>query len=118
MKKLQPETGITSGEKVYGEIACQGEAEGRVKVINSFCDVDKMEEGDIIVTSMTTPEISLALGKAAGIITDEGGITCHAAIIAREWGIPCLVGTRTATLRLTDGTFIKLDCLNGYFTAK
>ena len=64
---------------------------------------------------MTTPEISLAIDKASGIITDEGGITCHAAIVAREWGIPCLIGTRKATSVLKDGMTVRLDCINGFF---
>ena len=64
---------------------------------------------------MTTPDIALALEKAIGIITDEGGITCHAAIIAREYAVPCLVGTKIATQVLHDGMCVKLDCINGKF---
>ncbi len=62
---------------------------------------------------MTTPEIAGALDKAVGIITDEGGVTCHAAIIAREYAIPCLVGTEKATKILKDNQEVVLDCIKG-----
>ncbi|MCH5157384.1 MAG: hypothetical protein J1G02_05895 [Clostridiales bacterium] len=100
---------------VRGEIACRGEITARVRIINNFDETDKLNEGEIIVTSMTTPELTVALEKAVGIITDEGGVTCHAAIISREYGIPCLVGTQVATHVLQDGMLVKLDCIQGYF---
>ena len=87
----------------------------RLKIVGNFDETGKVEEGEIVVTSMTTPEITAALEKASGIITDEGGITCHAAIIAREYGVPCLVGTQKATHVLQDGMTVKLDCIHGYF---
>ena len=96
-----------------GSVACSGEIRGRVKIVSDFTQTDKVEEGDIVVTSMTTPEIISALEKAGGIITDEGGITCHAAILAREYGVPCLVGTKTATRVLSDGMHVYLDCIGG-----
>ena len=103
------------GEDILsGDIACAGEVRGRIKIVRNFNEADKVQDGDIIVTSMTTPEIVCALEKAGGIITDEGGITCHAAIIAREYGIPCLVGTKCATSVLKDGMQVYLDCLNGF----
>lgn len=102
-------------EAFYGEVACAGEVVGIVKVVKCFADAELMETGRIVVASMTTPDLSLALEKAVGIITDEGGITCHAAIIAREYAVPCLVGTRVATQVLRDGMKVKLDCVNGCF---
>ena len=114
LAKLLPRTEL-NGEVVCGEIACQGEVTARVKIINNFDETAKMQDGEIIVTSMTTPELTLALEKAVGIITDEGGITCHAAIIAREYGIPCLVGTVNATAVLHDGDLVQLDCIHGWF---
>ena len=113
LRKIMPEP--KNSDVVYGSIACAGEVIGPVKVIRSFSDAENMEAGNILVTSMTTPDITLALEKAIGIITDEGGITCHAAIIAREYAIPCLVGTECATQLLRDGMRVKLDCVNGYF---
>lgn len=96
-----------------GNIACPGEARGTVKVLHSFEDVDKVKKGDIVVVSMTTPDVVAAIGCAAGIVTDEGGVTCHAAIIAREYAIPCLVGTECATQILKDGMYVLLDCISG-----
>ena len=96
-----------------GDVACAGELRGCVKIVRHFGETEKVEEGDIVVTSMTTPEIVSALEKAGGIITDEGGITCHAAILAREYGTPCLVGTKFATQALHDGMRIYLDCIRG-----
>lgn len=100
---------------VYGEIACVGEVTGVVKVVRSFSDAEHMQRGQILVASMTTPDLTVALEKAIGIITDEGGITCHAAIIAREYAVPCLVGTKIATQLLRDGMIVTLDCVNGCF---
>lgn len=71
---------------------------GRVKIIrNPFTDLHKMKPGDILVASMTSPEFIVAMKKASAIITDTGGMTSHAAIVSRELGIPCLVGTKLAT---------------------
>lgn len=115
LKQLLPKTDNTCG--VSGEIACAGEVKSaRVKVVNSFADAADMEQGCILVATMTTPDLTMALEKAVGIITDEGGITCHAAIIAREYAVPCLVGTKTATQVLRDGMIVHLDCINGCFT--
>lgn len=109
LKKSLPETEYD----LKGQIACPGKVKGKVKIINNFADISKMEKGDILVTSMTTPEIAGALDKAVGIITDEGGVTCHAAIIAREYAIPCLVGTEKATKILKDNQEVTLDCIKG-----
>lgn len=98
-----------------GDVACGGEATAKVRVVSNFSEAQNAPRGSIIVTSMTTPEISAALDGAVGIITDEGGITCHAAIVAREYGVPCLVGTRVATQVLKSGMTVKLDCITGYF---
>lgn len=98
---------------LHGDVACPGECRGKVKIVTCFKDADRVEDGDIVVTSMTTPEIVCALERAGGIITDEGGITCHAAILAREYGLPCLVGTLYATKVLKDGTEVYLDCIHG-----
>ena len=115
LKDLLPQND-GKGDGLCGDVACSGEVRGRVKIVGNFEQTDKVEEGDIVVTSMTTPEIVSALEKAAGIITDEGGVTCHAAIIAREYGIPCLVGTKCATLTLSDGDNVYLDCIHGNVT--
>lgn len=114
LKELLPEESVKAA--VRGEIACAGSVVGRVKVVSCFADAKNVENGCIIVSSMITPDLTLALEKAAGIITDEGGITCHAAIIAREYAVPCLVGTKIATRCLKDGMMVKLDCIEGCFS--
>lgn len=82
-----------TGDWVYGE----------VKIINSASDMSKMREGDILVSVATTPDILPAMKKAAAIVTDHGGITCHAAIVSRELNIPCLIATKYATKVFKDG---------------
>ena len=73
----------------------------------------KVEKGDIIVATMTTPDYISAMEKASGFITDEGGITCHAAIISREFNVPCIVGTVNATEKLRDGQIVEMDAYSG-----
>ena len=89
--------------------ASPGMASGAVKIISSTDELDKIEEGDILVTVMTTPDMVPAMKRADGIITDEGGVTCHAAIVSRELGIPCVVGTSDATKILEENEIVTLD---------
>ncbi len=89
--------------------ASPGMASGTVKIINSTDELDKVQEGDILVTVMTTPDMVPAMKRANGIITDEGGVTCHAAIVSRELGIPCVVGTGEATSILPENSQVTLD---------
>jgi pyruvate,water dikinase len=89
--------------------ASPGMASGTVKIINSTDELDKVEEGDVLVTIMTTPDMVPAMKRANGIITDEGGVTCHAAIVSRELGIPCVVGTGEATKILPENSQVTLD---------
>ena len=96
-----------------GMSAYYGVVRGTVKVLKTYDDVKKVEKGDIIVASMTTPDYVAAMEKASGYITDEGGITCHAAIISREFKIPCIVGTGNATEILKDGDYVELNALTG-----
>jgi len=74
---------------------------------------DKLKQGDILVTTMTTPDFLFIMKKAAGFITDEGGITCHAAIVSRELKIPCIIGTKIATKVLKDGDLVEVDAKKG-----
>ena len=96
-----------------GMPASLGKAQGRVKIINGTKEMGKMQEGDVIVSSMTKPEFVVAIKKAVAIVTDEGGVTCHAAIVSRELGIPCIIGTKIATNVLKDGDLIEVDANNG-----
>ena len=72
-----------------------------------------MKKGDILVTRMTTPPLMQAVHLAGAIVTDEGGLTCHAAIIARELKIPCILGTKNATKILMDGNYVRVDANRG-----
>lgn len=96
-------------ELTRGLGASPGTAAGTVKIIKSIDELDKVELGDILVTTMTTPDMVPAMKRAAGIITDEGGITCHAAIVSRELGTPCVVGTGDATKVLDDNMTVTLS---------
>lgn len=89
--------------------ASPGIASGKVKVIFSEKEISKVGEGDILVTTMTTPDMVPAMKRAAAIVTDEGGMTCHAAIVSRELGVPAVVGTREATKILKDGMVVTVD---------
>jgi pyruvate,water dikinase len=75
--------------------------------------MDKLKAGEVLVTSMTTPDMVPAMSQASAIVTDEGGITCHAAIVSRELGVPCVVGTREATKLITDGMEVTVDGKTG-----
>ena len=92
-----------------GMPASLGFARGRVKLVLSSSDNHKINSGDVMVTSMTRPEHLPAMKKAKAIITDDGGITCHAAIIARELGVPCIIGTIIATDVLKDGDLVEVN---------
>ncbi|MDD5071703.1 MAG: PEP-utilizing enzyme [Patescibacteria group bacterium] len=99
--------------EIKGMPARAGKAEGVVKIINSKKDLPKMAKGNILVSRATNPELISAMKKAAAIITDEGGITCHAAIVSRELGIPCVVGTKIATQVFKDGDRVEVDANKG-----
>jgi len=96
-----------------GDCASPGRVSGQAKVINVIADMSKMERGDILISVATTPDLVPAIKKASAIVTDVGGITCHAAIISRELGIPCVVGTRIATKIISDDTLLDVDATHG-----
>lgn len=101
---------------IHGNIACRGPESvytARVKVLRSSSECPKVERGDILVAPMTTPDYVPAMERALGFITDEGGVTCHAAIVAREMNKPCMIGTKNATQILKDGDQIEMDVLRG-----
>lgn len=96
-----------------GLAASAGVANGVVKVIYELKDLNKIKEGDILVTRMTNPDMVVTMQKAKAIVTDEGGLTAHAAIVSREIGLPCVVGTKNATNILKDGQIVTVDGTNG-----
>jgi len=94
---------------VKGLGASPGIGIGKVKIVLSSDEINKVEEGDVLVTTMTTPDMVPAMRKASAIVTDEGGLTCHAAIVSRELGIPAVVGTGNATKVLKEGMIVTVD---------
>ena len=104
-------------ELARGLGAAPGMASGAVRVIGSRKDAAKLVEGEILVTHMTAPDWVPLMRKAAAIVTDSGGMTCHAAIVSRELGIPCVVGTADATSALSYGQLVTVDAGRGIVTA-
>jgi len=99
---------------VDGLSASPGIVTGKIRIVPSASDIEKVHEGDIIVTKMTNPDWVPIMRKATGIITDAGGTTCHAAIVSRELGIPCIVGTENATKTLKNDQVVTLNGYNGF----
>ena len=93
--------------------AAPGAASGPVCVLGSLADAGMFHDGDVLVTRMTAPDWVPLMRRAAAIATDSGGMTCHAAIVSRELGIPCVVGTQDATRRLRDGELVTVDATRG-----
>ncbi len=98
----------TSDDEVVGVTACAGRVRGQVRLVLTDQDMLDMVPGEILVTASTTPSLMLAVEKAAGIVTDEGGMLCHAAIVSREFDIPCVIGTDNATHRLRTGDMVDM----------
>lgn len=102
---------------VKGLPASPGKAAGKAHVILDPADIDDFKEGEILVTAMTAPDWVPAMKKAKAIVTDAGGMTCHASIVSRELGIPCIVGTKSrseeGTVRIQNGQMITVDATNG-----
>lgn len=98
---------------VKGLPASPGIGRGKVKLIKDISEINKVNEGDVLVTAMTNPDMVPAMRKCAGVVTDEGGRTCHAAIVSRELQIPCIVGAKTATKTLKTGDTVTVDAVRG-----
>jgi len=107
------EENLSHISELKGVTACSGQAKGKVKIINDVPDMAKMEYGDILVSVSTTPNIVAAMKRAAAIVTDEGGLTCHAAIVSREMNISCIIGTKIATKVFKDGDMVEVNADNG-----
>ncbi len=93
--------------------AAPGVGSGEVRIVKSLEDATAFAEGEILVTHMTAPDWVPLMRKSAAIVTDSGGMTCHAAIVSRELGIPCVVGTAEATSKLRDGEVVTVDATHG-----
>ncbi|WP_090480341.1 phosphoenolpyruvate synthase [Nakamurella panacisegetis] len=98
---------------VRGLAASSGRASGVVRVLSSPDQGDQLKDGEVLVASMTSPDWVPAMRRAAALITDGGGLTCHAAIVSRELRVPCVVGTRNATTTLRDGELVTVDGKRG-----
>ena len=105
--------------KGQGQVLSEGRAIGQkigtgpVRLVSSIAEMDRVQAGDVLVTDMTDPNWEPVMKRASAIVTNRGGRTCHAAIIARELGIPAVVGCGDATERLTDGTLVTVSCAEG-----
>jgi phosphohistidine swiveling domain-containing protein len=100
-------------KEVCGQVACKGVVRARVRVMFHTNEHSKMQPGEILIANMTHPDYMPAIRKASAIVTDEGGIVCHAAVISRELKIPCVIGTANATKIFHDGDFVEVDAVNG-----
>ncbi len=108
--KLKIDKNIT---EFSGQTAQPGYAKGIVKIIFRAKDIGKMNQGDILVSIATDPDVVPAMKKAGAIVTEQGGITSHAAIVSRELGIPCIIGTKIATKVFKDGDLVEVDANKG-----
>ena len=99
--------------RISGFSARKGNVKGRVCIVYHRGEFGKLKDGDILVTAMTHQEFLPIMKKSKAIVTDEGGITCHASIVSRELGIPCIIGTKIATRVLKDGDLVEVDANKG-----
>ena len=96
-----------------GLSATKGVYKGKVRLVTDLNNLKNVKVGDVLVTHMTRPQFNLQIKNSGAIITNEGGILCHAALLAREFNIPCIVGTKIATKVLHDGDLVEVDADNG-----
>lgn len=113
VKKVGNEFVITETPILRGTAASPGIGTGHVRILRSPKEINKVGQGDILVASMTSPDYVPAMKKASAIITDQGGLTSHAAIVSRELGVPCVVGTKEATTKLKEDTVVTVDGAKG-----
>jgi pyruvate, water dikinase len=123
MLQSRPITTLDAGDPEVHEIllkglpASRGRASGVVRVLRSPSEGHLLQSGEVLVAPMTNPDWVPTIRRAAGVVTDGGGMTCHAAIVSRELGVPCVVGTRTATTDLVSGTVVTVDGADGVVIA-
>lgn len=100
-------------KEILGQCGCVGRGRGTAKIIIRASDMSKMKKGDVLVSIATDPDIVPAMKKASAIVTEQGGVTSHAAIVSRELNIPCVIGTKIATKVFKDGDLIEVDATKG-----
>ena len=103
-------------KELKGQVAFKGKVRGIARVILDRRNANELKEGEILVTTMTSPEFVPAMKISSGVITNEGGILCHAAIMSRELRKPCVIGTKIATDLIKTGQEIILDANSGIIT--
>lgn len=116
LKRLREEKEKKAVKKVKtikGSVASRGKAIGPAKIVMHPTQIIKVKKGDVLVAPMTSPDFVMGMLKAVAIVTDHGGITCHAAIVSRELGVPCVVGTKIATKVFKDGDLVEVDADKG-----
>lgn len=111
--ELERETFDSSIKEIKGQTAHKGLVKGIVRKLFRRSEVNLVMKGEVLVAPMTIPDFLPAMKKASAFVTDEGGITCHAAIVAREMKKPCIIGTKIATKILKDGDLVEVDANNG-----
>lgn len=104
---------MASTPVLHGAAASPGIGTGHVRILKSPKEISKVKQGDVLVAPMTSPDYVPAMKKASAIITDQGGLTSHAAIVSRELGVPCIVGAKEATTKLKDGYVVTVDGSKG-----
>lgn len=113
LKKINLQHIKAKVSQLTGVVASQGIVTARVVIVKGIKDLNKVKKGDIMVAVTTHPDFIPAMRKASAFVTDEGGMTSHAAIVAREFGVPCIVGTKNATSILKDGDKVTVDAKKG-----
>ncbi len=111
--KIENGSAVGKIKNIRGSTVYQGKVTGIVKIVRNKSDFSKINDGDILVTAMTSPDFVQVLRKVNGIVTDEGGITSHASIVAREMQKPCIIGTKIATKVLKDGDLVEVNANSG-----
>lgn len=101
---------------LHGLAVNNGTYEGTARVVDDAADFARIQQGDVLVARMTSPYFNVVLPLLGAIVTDRGGQLCHAAIVAREYGIPGIVGTRAATRLIPDGARVRVDGRTGEVT--
>lgn len=110
---ISEETLSNKLKDIKGTIAYKGVVRGKARVLFTSREIKRVKKGDILVCNLTNPDYNPVFKKIAGIVTDEGGILCHSAIMAREFKIPCIIGTKIATRVIRDGDMIEINAHNG-----
>lgn len=113
MGKIRKENDVRTDAPLEGVAGSTGRAVGRAVIVHTNLDLGKVKNGDVLVAPITRQDFVPAMRKCAAFVTDEGGLTCHTAIIAREFKVPCLCGTKNATTRFRDGDVLEVDCEKG-----